>query len=123
MEKYRYINLIVSSSPHLFDSSSTSRIMICVILGLLPSFVASVAVFGARAIFLTLICVIACMAFEHLFKYIRKQESTLGDFSAAVTGILLAFNLPVNFPYWQAVIGCFVALYEEATNVLRGARL
>ena len=110
MEKYRYINLTISSSPHLVDSSNTARIMACVVLALMPALIGSVVIFGARAIFLTLVCIIACMAFEYLYRYVTKKSSTLGDFSAAVTGVLLAFNLPVNFPYWQAVIGCFIAI-------------
>lgn len=110
MEKYKHINLIVSSSPHIMDEASTSRIMICVIAGLFPSFGVAVFVFGARPIFLTLVCVLACMAFEYLFNKIMKRDSTHEDFSAAVTGALLAFNLPVNMPYWQAIIGCFVAI-------------
>lgn len=110
MEKYRHINLTVASSPHLVDDINTTRIMASVIFALLPAFGVSIFVFGARAIFLTAVCVLACIGFEYFYKKITKQESTLGDLSAAVTGMLLAFNLPANYPYWQAVIGCFVAI-------------
>lgn len=110
MEKYKHINLIVSSSPHVMDDTSTTRIMATVLMGLMPAFAVSVVVFGARAIFLAFVCVAASVGFEHLYKKIMKQESTIGDLSAVVTGLLLAFNLPVNFPYWEAVIGCFVAI-------------
>jgi electron transport complex protein RnfD len=110
VEKYKHINLTVASSPHVVGEINTTKIMAIVIIGLIPSLMVSVFVFGARALFLTLVCVIACVAFEHVFKKAIKQESTVGDLSAVVTGLLLAFNLPVNLPYWQAVIGCFVAI-------------
>lgn len=107
---YKNSNLTVASSPHLVDDSNTAKIMGCVILGLLPSFALSVFVFGARAIFLTFVCIAACIFFEHIYKKSFREESTIGDFSAVVTGMLLAFNLPVTMPYWQAIIGCFVAI-------------
>lgn len=110
MEKYKHINLIVSSSPHVVGDTNTTKIMRTVIIGLLPALAASVFIFGARAAFLALTCVIACVAFEHFFKVLVKQESTIGDLSAVVTGLILSFNLPVNLPYWQAVIGCFAAI-------------
>lgn len=110
MEKYKHINLTVASSPHVVGDLNTTKIMAIVIIGLIPSLMVSVFVFGARAVFLTLVCVLACVVFEHLFKKASKQESTVYDLSAVVTGLLLAFNLPVNLPYWQAVIGCFVAI-------------
>ncbi|WP_027400365.1 RnfABCDGE type electron transport complex subunit D [Anaerovorax odorimutans] len=110
MKNYKYDNLIVASSPHLVDSITTSKIMAMVIIALMPAFAVSIWVFGARAIFLTGICIIACVVFEYLFNKITKKPSTIGDFSAVVTGILVAFNVPVNFPYWMAIIGCFVAI-------------
>ncbi len=110
MEKYKNINLIVSSSPHISGDINTAKIMLTVIIGLLPSLFVSVFVFGARALFLVMVCVGASVLFEYLFQTVVKKENTIGDFSAAVTGLLLAFNLPVNLPYWQAVIGCFAAI-------------
>lgn len=109
-DQYRHGNLIVSSSPHISDDISTCKIMGQVLLALLPAFGVSVWVFGARAIFLTAVCIISCVAFEYLFERVTKKESTIGDLSAAVTGTLLAFNLPVTLPYWMAVIGSFVAI-------------
>jgi electron transport complex protein RnfD len=84
--------------------------MAMVILALMPAFLGSIFIFGPRVILLTIVCVVACMAFEYLYQRVTKKESTVGDLSAAVTGVLLAFNLPVSFPYWQAVIGCFIAI-------------
>ena len=103
-------NLIVSSSPHVTDKVTTSRIMLDVILALLPAFVMSGVIFGGRAILLTVVCVIACVFFEYAFRKLLKRDNTISDLSAAVTGVLLSFNLPSNLPYWMAVVGCFVAI-------------
>jgi hypothetical protein len=64
-----------------------------VVIGLLPALAASIYIFGARAAFLALLCVVACVAFEYFFKVLTKQESTVGDLSAVVTGLILSFNL------------------------------
>jgi electron transport complex protein RnfD len=110
MENYKHINLVVASSPHIMEDITTTKIMSLVIAGLLPSFAVSVYIYGARAMFLTFVCIASCVGFEYLYKKKMKQESTIHDLSAAVTGLILALNLPVSFPYWQAVIGCFVAI-------------
>lgn len=110
MENYKHINLVVASSPHIMEDISTAKIMSLVLIGLLPSFAVSIYVYGARAIFLTFVCIASCVGFEYLYKKMMKQENTIRDLSAAVTGLILALNLPVSFPYWQAVIGCFVAI-------------
>jgi electron transport complex protein RnfD len=110
MEQYNNGNLVVSSSPHIFDNVDTSKIMLDVIIALIPAFIMSGIVFGTRAIVLTIVCVVACVIFEGLFNYILKKDNTISDYSAVVTGVLLAFNLPANLPFWMAVIGCFVAI-------------
>lgn len=102
--------LKVSSSPHIKDNISTSKIMIDVIIALIPSLLASVIFFGVRALLVTISCILASVVFEHLFCVITKRKSTIKDYSAVVTGMLLAFNLPVTIPLWIAVIGCFVAI-------------
>jgi len=102
--------LIVSVSPHIHDKSTTSRIMLDVIIALVPAFVASVVIFGARAAVVTCACVASCVFFEWLFAVITKRKNTIGDFSAVITGILLAFNLPVTIPIWQAVFGSAIAI-------------
>lgn len=103
-------NLMVSSSPHIRDHSSVSGLMKDVVIALLPALAAATYLFGLRAFMLTAITVAASVVFEGLYNSILKQKQTVGDFSAVVTGLLLAFNLPANLPYWMAVIGAFVAI-------------
>ena len=88
----------------------TKKTMLCVIIALMPALIMSVYNFGARAFILTLVCVAASVLFEFLFEKITKRENTVSDLSAIVTGLLLAYNLPPTFPYWMAIIGCFVAI-------------
>ena len=102
--------LLVSPSPHQKHPISTQRVMLCVLVSLLPAVVASGIYFGLRAILLVLVCTAASVAFEGLCRILMKRKQTISDLSAAVTGLLLALNLPVTMPIWQAVIGCFVAI-------------
>ena len=103
--------LIVEPSPHIRSNWTTQRVMLNVIIALLPAFVAAIVIFGLRALTLTVICCTACVLFEWLFCLITKRENTISDLSAIVTGMLLAFNLPVDLPVYMAVIGCFVAIF------------
>lgn len=84
--------------------------MLCVILALMPAVISAGYYFGIRAILLIALCIMACTVFEGLTRKIMKREQTITDNSAALTGLLLALNLPVTLPFWQAVIGCFVAI-------------
>lgn len=102
--------LILSVSPHLRVKTNTAIIMLDVIIALIPALIASVIIFGLRALLLVAVCVASCVLAEFLFGLICKKPSTIGDLSAVVTGILLAFNLPVVVPVWQAVIGSIVAI-------------
>ncbi len=102
--------LIVSSSPHIRDRVTTSDIMRDVVLALMPALVASVLIFGLRALLLTAVCAGSCVLFEYGSRRLMGRENTISDWSAVVTGVLLAFNLPVQFPLWMAVIGCFFAI-------------
>ncbi len=102
--------LVISVSPHLRDKSSTTRIMLDVIIAMVPTIIASFFIFGLRALVLTAVCVAACLVSEALFCLICKKPIPVGDLSAVVTGIILAFNLPVTLPLWQAVIGSVVAI-------------
>jgi len=81
-----------------------------VLIALIPAFLASVWIFGIRALFVTLACVSSCVFFEWVFEKITKKPNTIGDYSACITGVLLAFNLPVTIPIWQAVFGSAVAI-------------
>ena len=102
--------LLVSPSPHMRDNSTTTKIMLDVIIALLPTLVASVFIFGARTLLVTALCVAVCVLSEWGFQKLCKRAVTVGDLSAVVTGILLAFNLPSNIPLWQAVFGSIVAI-------------
>lgn len=105
------MNLLkVSSSPHQVAGVTTTRVMTMVIIALMPTLIAATVLFGYRAITLTLITVASCVAFEFLFRKLLKRENRISDLSAVVTGLILAFNLPVTLPYWMAVIGAFVAI-------------
>ena len=97
-------------SPHIHSGRSTAGIMRDVIIALLPVSVAGVLIFGLRALAVIAVCVISCVGFEALFNLITKKDQTVGDFSAVLTGLLLALNLPANIPLWQCVIGALFAI-------------
>ena len=106
-------NYTVSVSPHIHDKSTTSRIMLDVLIALVPAFIASILIFGPRAAFITCVCVVSCVFFEWGFlKIVKKPDplNTVRDYSACITGVLLAFNLPVSIPVWQAVFGSAIAI-------------
>ena len=102
--------LILSVSPHLRAKTNTTIIMLDVVIALIPALVVSAFVFGLRALVLVAVCIATCVLAEFLFGLLVKKPCTIGDLSAVVTGILLAFNLPVGLPIWQAVIGSVVAI-------------
>lgn len=102
--------LIVSPSPHDENYVKTSNIMLNVIIALLPAWGAAIYFFGLRVIPLTAVCIGSCIFFEYVCRRMMKRDNTVGDMSAAVTGLILAMNLPVTLPYWMAVIGAFVAI-------------
>ena len=102
--------LKVSSSPHVRAKDTTDKIMLYVILALLPTSLFGVYNFGLRALLLIVITIASCMASEWAFEKITKRPDTLKDLSAVVTGLLLALNLPVSLPYWQAVLGGVFAI-------------
>lgn len=103
--------LVVSVSPHINDKSSTQSIMRDVIIALLPALGVAAYVFGLRALLMTVVSVVACVAFEWLFEKIAKRENTIMDLSAVVTGILIAYNVPVTLSLGMLVIGDFVAIF------------
>ncbi len=102
--------LIIEPSPHIKSGATTQKIMLMVIIALCPALIASVVIFGLRALIMTVLCCTCCVLFEWLSRKIMKRESTISDLSAIVTGMLLSFNLPVTLPFYMAVIGCFVAI-------------
>lgn len=103
--------LIVSPAPHAHSGDSVRKNMLLVIAALMPVYVISVAAFGWGALITTAISVAACVLFEWLIaKFLLKQKPTICDCSAVLTGLLLAFNLPSNLPWWIVVIGALVAI-------------
>ena len=102
--------LIIEPSPHIKSGVTTQKIMLSVIIALCPALIASVWIFGLRALIMTVICCTSCVIFEWVCRKIMKRSNTISDLSAAVTGMLLAFNLPVTLPFYMAIIGCFVAI-------------
>lgn len=103
-------DLIVSASPHIRDNVSVRSVMRDVVIALCPAVITAIAVFGARAALVIAVCAASCVFFEWGYEKLVKRPNTVGDMSAVVTGILLALNLPVEIPIWQAVFGCLVAI-------------
>ena len=103
-------NMIVSVNPHIYAKDTTQTIMRDVLIALMPAVAASVLFFGVRALLVEVVCVAVAMACEWAFEKITGKPVTVMDLSAAVTGLILALNLPVEIPIWQAMFGSFVAI-------------
>ena len=110
MDNKFHTNLIVSSAPHIVTESDTTRLMGSVLLALAPAWIASIYIFGFRALLLSVVCVAASVLFEYLYNALMHKKQTVGDLSAALTGLLIAFNVPSSFPIWQAIVGCLFAI-------------
>ncbi len=102
--------LIVSASPHVRSDETTQSLMANVIVALCPCVVASAIIFGVRALLVTAVSVVACVAFEWLYCKLLKRANPISDLSAVVTGIILAMNVPVGMPIGQLLIGDLVAI-------------
>lgn len=103
--------LLVSPSPHIHSSVSTSSLMRDVVLALLPAAIVSVVFYGIGEIVVLGVSVVSCMVLEYLItKYLLKKDNTVGDWSAAVTGLLLGLNLPASTPWWVVLTGAVVAI-------------
>lgn len=102
--------LKLAVSPHIHSGRSTRRIMLDVLIALLPATVAGTVIFGLRSLLVVAVTVAACVVIEALFNLAAKKPIPVGDLSAAVTGLLLALNLPANIPLWQCVIGALFAM-------------
>ncbi len=101
----------VAPAPHLHSETSTVRLMADVIIALMPALVISVRVFGWDVLAVTAISVVSCVALEALVqRFIVRGKSTVGNLSAALTGLLLAMNLPSNIPLWIVVAGAVFAI-------------
>lgn len=102
--------LIITAGPHILAPASTRLLMGNVIIALLPTLVAAGLIFGPRALLLAGVTVAACVGFEALYNICLRQKQTVGNLSAVVTGLILAFNLPSTLPLWMAILGAFVAI-------------
>jgi electron transport complex protein RnfD len=110
MTDYKNLKLIATSNPHIRSNETTQTIMRDVIVAMLPALVFACVSFGARALAVTAVSVVACVFWEWLYRTLMKKPQTIGDLSAVVTGMLLAFVSPVTIPYWMIVIGAFFAI-------------
>ena len=102
--------MILSSSPHSFTPVNTSRLMLSVIIALIPAIGYGVYLYGLSALALILVSVASAVAAEYLFRKIIKATTTIGDFSAVITGLLLALILPPATPLWMAALGSIFAI-------------
>lgn len=102
--------LHVSAAPHINSGVSTHNIMLDVVIAMLPAAIASVVLFGLKALWIIIACVGSAVLSEFLFNLCIKKKQTVGDFSAVVTGLLLALNLSTNVEIWQCVIGSVFAI-------------
>jgi electron transport complex protein RnfD len=101
---------ILSSSPHAHSPVGMSRIMLDVVIALLPTTAVGIWVFGMPAVWTIVTCVATCIVAEALCRLAMRRENTIGDFSAVVTGLLLALNLPAGLPLWMAIVGSLFAI-------------
>ena len=102
--------ITVSPAPHVSQKMSTRGVMGDVIIGLTPAMVAAVWFFRLQAVWVICTCVLSCMVSEWVCNVIRKKPNSLGDLSAILTGLILAFSLPPMIPLWAAAIGSAFAI-------------
>jgi electron transport complex protein RnfD len=103
--------LFVSGSPHIHGDESVKKIMLAVIFALMPAFLVSIYYFGLPVIFVTLVSILSCIVFEYIAqRFFIKGQNTLSNYSAILTGLLLAFNLPSNLPFYWVILGAFGAI-------------
>ena len=103
--------LIISPSPHIHGGDSIEKNMYGVLMALIPALLISLVYFGLGALIVSLVSVLFCVLFEYLIqKYLIKGKITIYDGSAAITGVLLALNLPSNLPVWIVIIGALAAI-------------
>ena len=103
-------NYNISSSPHIRSKVTTGSIMLYVIIALLPATIFGVYTFGVPALFVVLITTASAVLTEYIYQKLMKKRVTIGDFSAALTGLLLALNLPAEAPWWMCVLGSVFAI-------------
>lgn len=104
------LNVKISSSPHVRSKDTTSDIMFDVVIALVPATAFGLYLHGWYAALLVAVCIGSCVGFEALWQHCMHKKVTVGDFSAVVTGLLIAMNLPPRLPIWMAVLGCAFAI-------------
>lgn len=104
------LKLFVGSSPHLRDEQTIQTVMRDVVIALVPTLLAGIYFFGIRALLVTLVSVLFSVVSEYVYEKLTKKEITITDFSAVVTGMLLAYNVPVTIPYWMIAIASVFAI-------------
>ena len=102
--------LSVTAAPHINSGVSTNNIMLDVVIAMIPASIAAIVLFGLKALWLILTCVCSAVLSEVIFNLCVKKKQTVGDFSAVVTGLLLALNLSTNVELWQAALGSVFAI-------------
>lgn len=110
MDNKNYGKLKVSSAPHMVSPVNTQRVMGMVLIALIPAFAVGIYQFGYRVITVTAVCVVSCVVFEFLLNKVLKRPQTVGDLSAVLTGVLLAFNVPASLPYLICIVGSLAAI-------------
>ena len=110
MTDYKNLKLIATSSPHIRGNETTRSIMLDVIIALCPALLFACFNFGFRALTVTAVSVIGCVFWEWLYRKLMKKPQSVGDLSAVVTGMLLAFVSPVTIPYWMILVGGFFSI-------------
>ena len=110
MTDYKNLKLIASSSPHIRSNENTRSIMLDVIIAMLPALCWAIYNFGFKALLSVVVSVVACLFWEWLYRKLMKKPQSIGDLSAVVTGMLLAFVCPPELPWWTLVIGAFFSI-------------
>ena len=110
MTDYKNLKLIASSSPHIRSNENTRSIMLDVIIAMLPALVWAIYNFGFKALISVVVSVVACLFWEWLYRKLLKKPQSIGDLSAVVTGMLLAFVCPPELPWWALIIGAFFSI-------------
>ncbi len=103
-------NLLVSSTPHIRSNETIQSVMRDVVIALMPAVIMGIVIFGYKAAILMVTSVISCLVFEALYQKLAKKPITITDFSAVITGLLLAMNMPSSAPVWLPIVGAFFAI-------------
>ena len=117
---YDLSKVVVTSSPHIKAGDDTRSLMLDVLIALLPALCVAVYTFGWRALVLTVISMVACAVFETIYNKIVGHPNTVGDLSCFVTGVLIAFNVPVSAPWWMVVFGALFGLIGGLCGLVLG---